>query len=117
MFPALTTTRVKKSKRKATKAELEAQSNFSRLQAKWDKQYGKLSSKKRRPAEMPNLAPPPGRETLEFNSRSTPGGDTAAKPQQRYSGTKIKGVALMHKSSYAPVYDDQDAIDMANMRR
>lgn len=39
------------------------------------------------------------------------------KENQRYSGDKIKGVALMHKSNYAPVYDDQDAIDMARMRR
>jgi hypothetical protein len=107
----------KRKKRKPTKAELEAEANFAKLNAKWDRLYGPVRSKKPRAAELPVLTCPPGREGTRHPSLSTPGGSTAAKESQRYSGTRIKGVALMHKSNYAPVYDDQDAIDMAHMRR
>lgn len=107
----------KRKKRKPTKAELEAEANFAKLNAKWDRLYGPVRSKKPRAAELPVLACPPGREGPKHPSLSTPGGSTAVKESQRYSGNKIKGVALMHKSNYAPVYDDQDAIDMAQMRR
>lgn len=112
-----TYTKSKKNKRKPTKSELEAEANFVRLNAKWDKLYGKISSKGPSSTEIPALQCPPGREGTRHPSRSTPGGSTAAKETQRYSGNRIKGVALMHKSNYAPVYDDQDAIDMAHMRR
>lgn len=107
----------KKKPRKPTRADLEAEANFAKLNAKWDKLYGKVTSKKPRPAELPVLACPPGRESVRLPSMVTPGGSTASKEVHRYSGNKIKGVALMHKSNYAPVYDDQDAIDMAHMRR
>jgi hypothetical protein len=112
-----TTVPARRKKRKPTKAELEAEANFKKLNDKWDRQYGKVTSKKLRSAELPVLTCPPGREGGAYKSLATPGGSTATKPQHAYSGTKIKGVALMHKSNYAPVFDDQDAIDMARMRR
>ena len=112
-----TSVKSRKKKRKPTKAELEAEANFAKLNARWDRLYGKVTGKKPRPVEIPVLACPPGREGTHHPSLTTPGGSTAAKADQRYTGTRIKGVALMHKSNYAPVYDDQDAIDMARMRR
>lgn len=107
----------KRAKKKPTKADLEAEAAFVQLNAKWDRMYGKITSKKPRAGEIPVLTCPPGRGGVHHPSRTTPGGSTAPKENQRYSGNKIKGVALMHKSNYAPVYDDQDAIDMARMRR
>lgn len=107
----------RRKKRKPTRADLEAKANLDKLNAKWDRMYGKVTRKQLRPAEIPVLSAPPGREGTNLKSLATPGGSTAAKPQHIYSGEKIKGVALMHKSNYAPVFDDQDAIDMARMRR
>lgn len=112
-----TTVPARRKKRKPTKAELEAEANFKKLNDKWDRQYGKVTSKKLRSAELPVLTCPPGRDSKPLPSKTTPGGSTARREQHAYSGAKIKGVALMHKSNYAPVFDDQDAIDMARMRR
>lgn len=41
---------------------------------------------------------------------------TKAKPNV-YTGTLIKGIATMHKSNAVPIIDDQQAIDIAHMRR
>lgn len=42
---------------------------------------------------------------------------TAPRQQIMYSGDKVLGVALMHKSSYAPVFDTKSAEEIARMRR
>jgi len=41
----------------------------------------------------------------------------ALKPKKEYTGDLIKGIATMHKSNLVPVSNQQDAIDIANMRR
>lgn len=107
----------KRKPKKKTKADLEAEAAFAKLNAKWDKQYGPLTSKKLRPASMPVMACPPGRETQKFPSLATPGGSTAKKTDQRYTGTAAKGVALMHKSNYAPVFSATEAVEISKMRR
>lgn len=104
--------------KKKTKQQIEDEAAFVKLQAKWDRIYGPLTSKSRRPAEMPKLAAPPGREiVVVYPSISTPGGSTARKADQFYTGSKAIGVALMHKSNYAPVFEEKDALDIARMRR
>jgi hypothetical protein len=35
----------------------------------------------------------------------------------RYTGTKIKGIGTMHKSNAVPVFSDEEAKDIASMRR
>jgi len=42
---------------------------------------------------------------------------TAPKQQQHYTGDKVLGVALLHKSNYAPVFDQRTAEEIARMRR
>jgi hypothetical protein len=66
---------------------------------------------------VPPLTTPPGRETPKLPSKVTPGGSTAKKEQQTYTGTKMLGVATMHKSNQVPIFSDEAAIDIANMRR
>jgi hypothetical protein len=34
-----------------------------------------------------------------------------------YTGTKVKGIATMHKSNAVPVFSDEEAIDISRMRR
>jgi len=41
----------------------------------------------------------------------------AAKPSPQYTGDLIQGIATMHKSNAIPVLNQQDATDIANMRR
>lgn len=42
---------------------------------------------------------------------------TQARKQQQYTGDKVLGVALMHKSNYAPVFNAEAAQDISKMRR
>ena len=40
-----------------------------------------------------------------------------AKPRQQYSGTKIIGIATMHKSNLVPISNKKDAENISKMRR
>jgi len=41
-----------------------------------------------------------------------------AKPEEKvYTGTKLLGIATMHKSNMVPVFKAEDAADIASMRR
>ena len=40
-----------------------------------------------------------------------------APEKKEYTGTLIKGIATMHKSNAVPVINQQEATDIANMRR
>jgi len=41
----------------------------------------------------------------------------AAPEKKEYTGTLIKGIATMHKSNAVPVINQEQATDIANMRR
>jgi len=38
-------------------------------------------------------------------------------PAKVYTGTKIKGIGTMHKSNAVPIFSDEEAQDIAKMRR
>lgn len=50
-------------------------------------------------------------------SLTTAGGSTAKPVPMRYTGTKVLGIATMHKSSAVPVFSSEEAQDVAKMRR
>lgn len=52
-------------------------------------------------------------------SSSTPldAGSTARKDSPAYTGSKMKGIGAMHKSNLVPVFSDEEAQDIAKMRR
>ena len=43
--------------------------------------------------------------------------NTALPEKKTYTGTLIKGIATMHKSNAVPVLNDEEARDLATMRR
>jgi hypothetical protein len=57
------------------------------------------------------------RATQSIRSLSTPGGSTALKPAPQYTGEKMLGVAVMHKSCLQPIFNQEAAVDVAKMRR
>ena len=57
------------------------------------------------------------RETPNIPSHGSMVGVAFKKEPMRYTGTLIKGIATMHKSNAVPVIDNQQAKDIANMRR
>jgi len=57
------------------------------------------------------------RETPKLPSRGIGVGNGLLKERQVYTGTLIKGIATMHKSNAVPVINDEQAKDIAQMRR
>ena len=57
------------------------------------------------------------RETKKYPSLATPGGSTAPRNTVQYTGDKMLGVTILHKSCLQPVFNQEAAIDAASMRR
>ena len=65
-----------------------------------------------------SLTTPVGRETAHIPSRDTGhSGAVRTKDIPQYTGTKILGIGTMHKSNAVPVFSDEEAHDIATMRR
>ena len=64
------------------------------------------------------LSAPVGRgNTRHIPSLNSGAGVATLAPAKVYTGTKVKGIATMHKSNAVPVFSDQEAIDISRMRR
>jgi hypothetical protein len=124
--PWLTTTgKVRSKRRKFASAEAarkarELQAEWERRQVEWAKLAPRFSSNKTQsaPRVLGRLTPqyPPGREPQHIPSRDT-GGFAPKAPDKFYTGTKIKGIGTMHKSNAVPIFSDDEAVDIAHMRR
>jgi hypothetical protein len=122
--PALTTTGKRKGKFKFRNSE-EAR-KARELDADWKellKRQGIEQEEKKRRRAMAaeplvyKLETPIGRtNTHHIPSRDTGGTAPLAAPKV-YTGTKVKGIATMHKSNAVPVFSDEEAIDISKMRR
>ncbi len=44
-------------------------------------------------------------------------GPVSSKPAPKYTGTEMLGITILHKSCLQPVFNQQQAVDAANMRR
>lgn len=96
------------------------------LDASWkelQKQWGvQAEDKKRRRALAAetlkyNLSTPADRSTSHIPSRGDGTGNATLAPAKVYTGTKVKGIATMHKSNAVPVFSDEEAIAISSMRR
>jgi hypothetical protein len=122
--PSLSLTGKKKGKHKFRNADEAAKAR--ELDASWKelkKNWGvELEEKKRsRAMKAPtltySLSIPPGRSTAHIPSRDTGGGVATLAPAKVYTGTKVKGIATMHKSNAVPVFSNEEAVDISRMRR
>jgi hypothetical protein len=123
--PALSLNGKKKGKFKYRNAE-EAR-KARELEADWKellKRQGVEAENKKRARAMKaeplvyKLETPVGRtNTHHIPSLNTVGGVAVLAPPKVYTGTKVKGIATMHKSNAVPVFSDEEAIDISKMRR
>lgn len=122
--PSLSLNGKRKGKPKFRNAEearkaRELDASWKELQKKWDVD---TEEKKRRRALSAaplnyKLSTPVGRTTTSnLPSRVTPGGSTAP-VHKVYTGTKVLGIATMHKSNAVPVFAEEEAIEISRMRR
>jgi hypothetical protein len=124
--PWLSTTGKRKGKQKFASAEharkaRELDESWKELQKRW----GIEAEEKKRTRAMtaPGLSDsyslriPEGRNTTAHIPSRDTGGNAILKPAKIYTGTKVKGIATMHKSNAVPVFSDEEAIDISKMRR
>ena len=122
--PALTLGGKKKGKVKFRNAEearkaRELEVSWKELQKKYELD-AEARKRQRALAAQPlsyKLSTPPGRETERYPSRNTGDGIASSKPVPQYTGTKMLGIGVMHKSNSVPIFSDEEAVDISKMRR
>lgn len=123
MHPAFNNIGSKKSKQKF-KSAAEAQ-RHRELTAEWEKNNEKWKSmstvkisKKAIKIVKSVSSVPVGRENEKINRlNSWITGPVNTKPTQQYTGNEVLGISIIHKSCLQPVFNQQQAIDAATMRR
>lgn len=126
--PWLTTTGKIRSKRRryasaeAAARDRELKAEWEQRQAEWSKLAPRFSTSRTKfsPATSTTITPqyPPGREPKIIPSRPDTPGVVGSRPADKvYTGTKMKGIGVLHKSNSVPIFTDDEAIDIARMRR
>ena len=122
--PALSYNGKKRGKVKFRNAEearkaRELDASWKEMQAKWELDANEKRRQRALAAEplTYQLRTPVGRSnTHAIPSLVTPGASTAS-VHKVYTGTKVKGIATMHKSNAVPVFSDEEAVEISRMRR
>ena len=122
--PWLSTTGKKKGKKKFASSEhakkaREQEQSWKELMKKWGIEAEER--KRKRGLEAPSMSPivnkPFVRETPKIDSLPFTGGPCLKAPDKVYTGTMIKGIGTMHKSNAVPIFSNEEAEDIAKMRR
>jgi hypothetical protein len=110
-------TGIKKSKKRKPSAKQRE------LRDSWEKMLKKYESKSRTPPKGKDLrssyslGKPACRETPKIPSLPFSGAPCFKKENPVYTGTMVKGIGTMHKSNAVPIFSDDQAVDIAKMRR
>lgn len=97
----------------------ELENDWKELQKKWgvEQEEKKRSRAMRAEPLTYKLSAPAGRSTsTHIPSKVTAGGSTAP-VHKEYTGTKILGIATLHKSNAVPVFSQDEAVEISRMRR
>ena len=97
----------------------ELDASWKELQKKWEVDAEEKKRKRAMKAEplvykLTGVTDRAG--TAHIPSRNT-GGNATLAPAKVYTGTKVTGIATMHKSNAVPVFSDEEAIEISRMRR
>lgn len=115
-----------KKRRNPTRAQREAIDAFEAMQRKWAtipkfarSNIGHVRSAGDVTSVIPALTTPPGRSSGREHKSVDTGFNGGTKPIQglRYTGTKLLGIGVMHKSNSVPVFSQDEAIEISTMRR
>ena len=125
VHPSLSMTGKKKGKMKFKSAE--AKREYERLNQEWldlKKRHGIEEQERKRKRALSaetltyKLSAPAGRATSNhIPSLNTGAAVATAAPAKVYTGTKMLGIGTMHKSNSVPIFSDEEAVQIATMRR
>ena len=97
----------------------ELDASWRELQKKWEvdaEEKKRMRAMKAEPLVY-KLSAPAGRSTTHHIPSVNTGGNATLAAPKVYTGTKVKGIATMHKSNAVPVFSDEEAIEISRMRR
>jgi hypothetical protein len=124
--PSLSLTGKRKGKIKFASAEharkaRELDESWKEIQKRWGVETEERKRKRAMTAEPLkgnySLAIPAERSTAHLKSLGQDNGVATLVPAKVYTGTKVKGIATMHKSNAVPVFSNEEAVDISKMRR
>lgn len=125
--PWLSTVGKKKGKQKFRNADearkaRELEESWKSLQKKWgiEQEKRKQTRALTAPVMLPTQTGVYRRDTGPRIPSLNNGNDMSPAvkaPTKVYTGTKIKGIGTMHKSNAVPIFSDEEARDIAHMRR
>jgi hypothetical protein len=124
--PWLSTTGKRKGKVKFASAEAKRKAeqldqDWKEIQKRWGIEADEKKRKRALSAELLtgnySLKIPENRSTAHIKSLGQDNGVATLAPAKIYTGTKVKGIATMHKSNAVPVFSDEQAVDISRMRR
>ena len=122
--PWLSTTGKRKGKQKFASADAKRKSEqldkeWQELQKRWGVEADERKRQRAMEAEPLSytLSVPAGRSTAHIKSLGQDSGVATLAQPKVYTGTKVKGIATMHKSNAVPIFSDEQAIDISKMRR
>jgi hypothetical protein len=105
----------KSKKKKPTAKQRELKSSWETMLKKYATKT--VAKPKQQLSDVYSLGKPACRETPKHPSLPFTGAPCYKKPNPVYTGTAIKGIGTMHKSNAVPVFSDEQARDIATMRR
>jgi hypothetical protein len=120
--PMYSTTGKKKGKQKWATAEQKRKAQ--ELDMEWQKkqqEWASISKPKVKPVgqavkyKMPTI--PEGRQVKGVSLDTGVKGAVTVKKTQHYTGDRLLGITIMHKSCLQPVFSQEQAVDAAHMRR
>lgn len=86
-----------------------------------DELHGRVHVAKARPNQQgtlaTNLSVPKDRSTQHIPSVDSWQGSTGKKESPKYTGDKMLGIGVLHKSNSVPIFRTEDAKDISTMRR
>jgi len=106
----------KSKKRKPNAKQRELQNSWELLLKKYTTKTV-VKSNSQQLSEVYSLGKPACRETPKIPSLPFTGAPCIKKENPVYTGTAIKGIGTMHKSNAVPVFSEEQAKDIATMRR
>lgn len=97
---------------------------YTSVKSKWSKKKNVHPYSKAKPKFIASVAIPPTKPFVrETNASDIPSHFSngysccSKKEDKKYTGDKLLGIGTMHKSNAVPVFSNNEAVEMAKMRR
>jgi hypothetical protein len=108
---------VKKKKRKPNAKQRELQASWQEILKKYETKTIAPNKKVVARPSNPSVVIPVSRITNTIPSLDSGQGNAVKMPAKVYTGDAMIGISTLHKSNAVPVFRQEDAVDIAKMRR